>query len=78
MGAFFRVSEGGGYNLYGPTSRVVPGPEGPAHVPHVRWAAGEAACLRKWGLARHSTGGAIVERRLLNPNPHIPGGDSGG
>jgi hypothetical protein len=28
MGAFFRVSEGGGYNLSGPTSRVVPGAGG--------------------------------------------------
>jgi hypothetical protein len=33
MGAFFRVSEGGGYNLYGPTSRVVPGAGGPSACP---------------------------------------------
>jgi hypothetical protein len=33
---FFGFRGGGRYNLRGPTSRVVPGPEGLAHVPHMR------------------------------------------
>jgi hypothetical protein len=50
------------------------GPEGPARVPHTRWAAGEAACAGKSALARHSTGSAMAERLSLDPDPHTRGG----
>ncbi|BDG19126.1 hypothetical protein TthSNM11_13290 [Thermus thermophilus] len=38
-------------------TRVVPGPESRRLWRQVA-VAGEAACLQKWGLARHSTGGS--------------------
>ena len=53
------------------------GPEGPARVPHTRWAAGEAGCVGKSALAPHSTGSAMAERLSLDPDPNIPGGDPG-
>jgi hypothetical protein len=47
-------------------------------VPHTRCVAGGAGCRGKSWLAPHSTGSAIAEKWSPDPDPHIPGGDSGG
>jgi hypothetical protein len=39
--------------------------------PHMRWAAGEAGCLRKWGLAPHSTRRVEAERPPLDLTPYL-------
>jgi len=54
-----RKSQGG--KVEGNLFPVGAGAGGSNVCPHMRWAAGEAGCLRKWGLAPHST------RRWGNP-----------
>ena len=66
-----RCGQGG--RVRGNLFPVGAGAGGSSACPHMRWAAGEAGCLRKWGLAPHSTRRVEAERPPLDLTPYLGG-----